>query len=284
MASAAEWGQSAATTTISPPQHPNAAGCLQMCASISHDRDRRWRWWAGNTSLDKQNHSSRQGLLCTRSKHVLIMSPCLQLILTLCSPLCDWNLAQSQCWKAGGTSATKGNGAASRLEGRVRKRWMGYREELKPSLLGRGKKGSQVSKLKDTKQITPCWEGPRRSGFSCAIFHNLFTSKMLTGRFTDSRQYSVSSLHLLMAGIGLLLLLRIVVVVVGSAPPFRRNPTPWCGKTAQIEMPPLQKCLTPGTWSSHQVHSSTVFVWTVQLDSTRTQISNNRMLFTLVAL
>lgn len=107
LASTTEWCQSAATADISSPGHPNAAGCVQMCASINHWQDRRKRWWTGNTRLDKQNNEFQQPGPATHTlwplfKHVLIMSPCLQLckhILTLSSTLCcDWNLAQSQCW------------------------------------------------------------------------------------------------------------------------------------------------------------------------------------------
>lgn len=124
------------------------------------------------------------------------MSPCLQLrkhILTLSSTLCcDWNLAQSQCWKkkkkTGGTGAATGDGAASLLEGKSEKDGCEIRNYSSAVCMGGGRKGSKVCELKDKKQITPCLgEGEGGSEvriFLCAIIHNQFTSETLTGSFT----------------------------------------------------------------------------------------------------
>lgn len=69
------------------------------------------------------------------------MSPCLQLckhILTLNSTLCDWNLAQSQCWKTGGTSAAKAHRAASLLEGKPQKNGWDIKNYSSPLQTGKG--------------------------------------------------------------------------------------------------------------------------------------------------
>lgn len=136
----------------SQPQHPNAAGCLQMCTSINHQHDRRQRWWTGNMRLDKQNNEFQQPepamhTLWLLFKHVLIMSPCLQLckhILTLYSTLCNWNLAESQCWKTGGTSSAKGKQAATLLEGKSQKDGWDVMNYSSPLCMDGGKKESEV--------------------------------------------------------------------------------------------------------------------------------------------
>lgn len=223
LASTTEWCQSAATANISSPGHPNAAGCVQMCASINHWQDRRKRWWTGNTRLDKQNNEFQQPGPATHTlwplfKHVLIMSPCLQLckhILTLSSTLCcDWNLAQSQCWKKkkeenGRHRCCNRRWRSVAAGGEVRKRWMRNQEILKRSLHGRGKK--RIKSLWTEGQKTDYslfGEEKGRGGsevriFLCAIIHNQFTSETLTGSFTAPWQYSRSSSHLLVLGLGL---------------------------------------------------------------------------------
>lgn len=107
-------------------------------------------------SLDKQNKRFQQPALQTLFKHVLIMSPCLQLcknILTLYSTLSEWTLAKSQFWKMGGTNATKGNRAAALLVGKSSKDGWDIKDYSPLCMEGE----SKVSKLKDKKQITPCW-------------------------------------------------------------------------------------------------------------------------------
>lgn len=183
LASTTEWCQSAATAGISSPGHPNAAGCVQMCASINHRQDRRKRWWTGNTRLDKQNNEFQQPGPATHTlwplfKHVLIMSPCLHLckhILTLSSTLCcDWNLAQSQCWKKKKNRRHRCcNRRWSSLAagGEVRKRWM-RNQELLSAWAGEERDQKSVN-WRTKNRLLPVWgekgREARRSGFSCVL-------------------------------------------------------------------------------------------------------------------
>lgn len=72
----------------------------------------------------------------------------------------------------GGSNATKGNRAAALLVGKSSKD--GWDITNYSPLCMEGE--SKVSKLKDKKQITPCWGGGGWEVriFLCAIFHNQF--------------------------------------------------------------------------------------------------------------
>lgn len=114
--------------------------------------------------------SSSQGSL---RKHVLIMSPCLQLckhILTLCSTLCcNWNLAQSQCWKEKNREAPvlqKEMEQPRCWRGKSEKDGWDIRNYSSPLCMGGGRKESKVCKLKDKKQITPFFGGEGRGRVS----------------------------------------------------------------------------------------------------------------------
>lgn len=194
LVSTTERCQSAASTDISSAQHPNAAGCMQMCISINYQHDRRNRWWTGNNEF--QQTEPAMHTLWPLFKHVLIVSPYLQLckhILTLDSTLCDWNLGRIPVLENGRRRSHKRKSSNLPAGGEVTQRWMGYQELIKPSLHGWGEKRKQKSvNWRIKKQITPCWGGwgAQRSGFSCVLY---FTISLQVKRWQEALQFPDSS-------------------------------------------------------------------------------------------
>lgn len=174
-----------------------------MCASINHWQDRRKRWWTGNTRLDKQNNEFQQPGPATHTlwppfKHALIMSPCLQLckhILTLSSTLCcDWNLAQSQCWKKnkknGRDRCCNRRWSSLAAGGEARKRWMRNQELLKRSLHGRGKTGIKSLWTEGQKTDYSLFGGRRGGGLGGQDFFVCYNSQSVYKWNADRKFYS----------------------------------------------------------------------------------------------
>lgn len=212
-----------------------------MCTSINHQHDRRQRWWTGNMRLDKQNNEFQQPepamhTLWLLFKHVLIMSPCLQLCKHILHTL-RLELGRIPVLENGRHQFCKRK-TSSHFAGReVTKRWVGCHELLKPSLHGRGKKGikSLLTEGQKTDYSLLVGVGAQRSGFSCVLYFTISLQVKRRRKFYSSLTVQRELHPSPDAGIRPPLPSRLWgEVVVGSVLPFAGIQLPDVLKKAQI--------------------------------------------------